>query len=117
LDILSLILPVPVSALGFQAFAQAFNLWQDVGRRVMGVLLAWVVGYVVGAKGGSEDFDDVVQAVKELRDSDEVRQLLSVVGSHIAHVLHSTAQVLEQVPTSQPTSDLVDRVRLLVKRG
>jgi hypothetical protein len=83
----------------------------------MGILLAWAVGYVVGAKGGTRNFDDVVQAVKELRESDEVGELLTVLRSHLAHVLRSTADMLEEVPGSQPAGDLVDRVRQLVKRG
>ena len=82
----------------------------------MGVLLAWAVGYVVGAKGGAQEFDDVVRALKELRDSDEVRELLSVLRSHVAHILRSTADMLEEVPGSQPAGDLVDRVRLMIKK-
>ncbi len=51
------------------------NLGPDAGRRVMGVLLAFAVGYVVGARAGAQDFDDVVRAVQELRDSEEFRSL------------------------------------------
>jgi hypothetical protein len=83
----------------------------------MGVLLAWAVGYVVGAKGGAQDFDDVVQAVKELRDSDEARQLWSVLRSHLGNVLRSAANMLEEVAGPQPAGDLVDRVRLLMKKA
>ena len=83
----------------------------------MGVLLAWALGYVVGAKGGAQDFDDVVQAVKELRDSDEVRQLWSVLRSHLGNVLRSAANMLEEVAGPQPAGDLVDRVRLMMKKA
>jgi hypothetical protein len=83
----------------------------------MGILLAWALGYVVGAKGGPQDFDDVVQAVKELRDSDEVRQLWSVLRSHFGKVLRSAADMLEEVAGPQPAGDLVDRVRLMMKKG
>jgi hypothetical protein len=83
----------------------------------MGVLLAWALGYVVGAKGGAQDFDDVVQAVKELRDSDEVRQLWSVLRGHLGKVLRSTADMLEEVAGPQPAGDLVDRVRQMMKKG
>jgi hypothetical protein len=83
----------------------------------MGILLAWAVGYVVGAKGGAQDFDDVVQAVKELRESDEVRQLWSVLRSHFGKVLRSAADILEEVAGPQPAGDLVDRVRLMMKKG
>jgi hypothetical protein len=83
----------------------------------MGVLLAWAVGYVVGAKGGAQDFDDVVQAVRELRDSDEARQLWSVVRNHLGKVLRSAANMLEEVAGPQPAGDLVDRVRLMMKKA
>jgi hypothetical protein len=83
----------------------------------MGVLLAWAVGYVVGAKGGAQDFDDVVQAVRELRDSDEARQLLSVLRKHLGKVLRSAANMLEEVAGPQPAGDLVDRVRLMMKKA
>jgi hypothetical protein len=88
-----------------------------IRSKIVGVFLAWAVGYVVGAKGGAEDFDDVVQAVKELRDSDEVRQLLSVLRSHLGKLLRSTANMLEEVAGAQPPGDLVDRVRLMMKKG
>jgi hypothetical protein len=84
----------------------------------MGILFAWAVGYVVGARSGVRDFDDVVQAVKEVRDSEEVRDLLAVLRSHAAHILHSTAQFLEQAPAPDPNpdgqNDLLDRVRRLM---
>lgn len=83
----------------------------------MGILLAWAIGYVVGAKGGAQDFDDVVQAVKELRDSDEARQLWSVLRSHLGKVLRSASDMLEDVAGPQPAGDLVDRVRLLMKKA
>ena len=41
------------------------------GRGLMGILLAFAAGYVLGARGGSEDFDDVVQAVQAIRQSEE----------------------------------------------
>lgn len=83
----------------------------------MGILLAWFVGYVVGAKGGTQDFDDVVKAINELRDSDEIRQLWSVLRSHFGKALRSAADMLEEVAGPQPAGDLVDRVRLMIKKG
>jgi hypothetical protein len=71
---------------------------------MMGILLAWAVGYVVGAKGGPQDFD-------------EVRQLWSVLRSHFGKVLRSAADMLEEVAGPQPAGDLVDRVRLMMKKG
>jgi hypothetical protein len=85
----------------------------------MGVLLAWAVGYVVGTRAGPKGFDDIVRAVKEVRDSDEVRNLWSAVRAHAAHTLRSTADLLEhaEVPHPAPAGDLVDRVRLMMRKS
>ncbi len=85
----------------------------------MGVLLAWALGYVVGARSGVHDFDDVARALKELRESDEARDLWSVVRSHAAHALRSAAEMLEQPepPGAQMATDLVERVKLMMRRG
>jgi hypothetical protein len=84
----------------------------------MGVLLAWVVGYVVGARAGSKDFDEVVQAVRELRESEEMQGLWDALRSHLAHTLRSTADMVErgEAPSTAGAMDLVDRVRLLMRR-
>ncbi|HUF32461.1 MAG TPA: hypothetical protein VMN58_04535 [Acidimicrobiales bacterium] len=84
----------------------------------MGVLLAWALGYVVGARSGVKDFDDVVEALKELRDSEEARDLWSVIRTHLAHALRSAAETLEapEPPGVEEPNDLVDHVKLLMKR-
>lgn len=85
----------------------------------MGVLLAWAMGYVVGARSGVHDFDDVVRAFKELRESDEARDLWSVVRSHLAHALRSAAEMLEEAdpPGVEMANDLVERVKLMIRRA
>lgn len=84
----------------------------------MGVLLAWAMGYVVGARSGVHDFDDVRRALKELRDSDEARDLWSVIRGHIAHALKSAAALMEQAepPSVEMANDLVERVKLIMRR-
>ncbi|GAC1315948.1 MAG: hypothetical protein NVSMB12_12260 [Acidimicrobiales bacterium] len=84
----------------------------------MGILLAFAVGYVVGARAGAQDFDDVVRAVEELRHSEEVRDLWAVLRTHAAHTLRTTADMLEsgRTPGADVATDLVDRVRLLMRR-
>lgn len=85
----------------------------------MGVLLAFAVGYVVGARAGAQDFDDVVRAVQELRDSEEFRSLGGVLRSHLSHALRSSTELLEraEMPESGLATDLVERVRLLTRKG
>ena len=48
----------------------------------MGILLAFAVGYVVGAQAGSEGYEEVVTSLKLVRDSEEFKALLSALRSH-----------------------------------
>ncbi len=88
----------------------------------MGILLAFAAGYVLGARGGSEDFDDVVQALRAIRQSDEFEDLLKSLRSHAAHTLRELATMLDRTGaegdglTSMTTHDLVERVKSLVGR-
>jgi hypothetical protein len=86
----------------------------------MGVLLAFVVGYAIGARAGTESFDDVVDSLKAVRNSEEFQSLLKALRTHAGHALRELATVVDgsavvDGPGPQPRSnqDLVDRVRKL----
>jgi hypothetical protein len=89
----------------------------------MGVLLAFAVGYAIGARAGSQDFDDVVDAVKAIGRSQEFHDLLTSLRSHAAHTLRELATQLDGGDAdgagarSVSTADLVDRVKSLAGRG
>jgi hypothetical protein len=81
----------------------------------MGILLAFAVGYAVGAKAGSESFDEVVEALKAVRDSDEFSSLLKALRSHAGHALRELATAVDGTgQEGGSTQDLVDRVRKLI---
>jgi len=86
----------------------------------MGILIAFAAGYAFGAKAGSQDFDDVVEALRAIKDSDEFHDLLRSLRSHAAHSLRELASMLERTDTdgralsSVTTQDLVARVKTLV---
>ena len=83
----------------------------------MGVLLAFLVGWAVGARGGAGQYDDVVAAYRALRDSDEVAALLAALRSHAGYTLKEVGEWLssdERISVSAP--DVVMRVRDLVMR-
>jgi hypothetical protein len=89
----------------------------------MGILFAFAAGYVLGARAGSEDFDDVVEALQAIRQSDEFNDLLKSLRSHAAHTLRELATLLDKSGveggtglSSMTTQDLVDRVKSLVGR-
>ena len=85
-------------------------------------LLAFAAGYVVGARAGSQDFDDVVDAVKAIGRSEEFHDLLHSLRAHAAHTLREVASQLDRANDegaglpSISTQDLVDRVKNLVGR-
>lgn len=49
----------------------------------MGTLFGFAVGYIVGARAGNEGFDDVVEALRTIRESEEFRALLEITRSHL----------------------------------
>ena len=83
-------------------------------------LVALASGYVLGARADKEDFDDVVQALRAVLDSEEVHDLVVTVRGHLGHALRNLADIVEQATSVRATAtsvvgaDLVDRVRRLV---
>jgi hypothetical protein len=59
----------------------------------MGTLAAFVVGYVVGIRGGRKRFDEVVESIKTLRDSEEVAAILRALGAHAAYLLREVSEL------------------------
>jgi hypothetical protein len=82
----------------------------------MGVFVALAVGYVVGARAGSKDLDQLGQALKALSASEEFADVVSAVRSHVGHTLRELAGVIEGRPDQPEPADLVDRVRHLFAR-
>ena len=80
-------------------------------------LVALAVGYVVGASVGSKDFDQITQAVKAIRESEEFDDFTMAVRSHVGNTLRELASRVE--PAAERLGDprdLVDQVRHLVTR-
>ena len=83
----------------------------------MGVFIALAVGYVVGARAGSKDLDEVGKALKALSASEEFADVVSAVRSHLGHTLRELAGMVEGAPKQLETGDLVERVRHLFPRN
>ena len=84
----------------------------------MGIFVALAVGYVIGARVGSRDLDQVTESIKALAASDEFADVVGAVRSHLGHTLRELAGVLDgggDATVAEPV-DLVDRVKLLVGR-
>jgi hypothetical protein len=84
----------------------------------MKVLLALVTGYFVGANAGSRDYDQLVESVRAIRDSEEFHDFLAALRVHASQTLRELADMLERAgPESLTTTDLVERVKALAVRG
>jgi hypothetical protein len=84
----------------------------------MKVLFALVAGYFVGASAGSRDYDQLLDSVRAIRDSEEFHDFLDALRAHASATLHELADMLERGgPESVTASDLVERVKALAVRG
>lgn len=77
----------------------------------MGVLLAFAVGYTVGARAGAEGFAEIVSSVKAIRESEEFSALLDAVRSHAGYALKELSDLLNDRDRQLDTGDLLERVR------
>jgi hypothetical protein len=84
----------------------------------VGVVLAFAVGYLVGANTGKESYDEVVDALKAVRDSDEFRGLVGAVRGHLGASLRQLAGIIEDQPGPEdsPSTRLLERVRTIMAR-
>jgi hypothetical protein len=83
----------------------------------MGLIMAFVAGYFVGGRGGNEGFEEVVDALKALAESQEAEDLLKALRSHASHILQELGKRLEPEydgPVSMNT--ILDRARGFVQR-
>jgi hypothetical protein len=81
----------------------------------MNALVALAVGYVVGAKTGGKDLDQLGRSLKALCATDEFADVVVAARSQMAHTLRELASIVDGERPSVPTGgDLVARVRHLV---
>ena len=81
----------------------------------MELLLAFVIGWAAGARGGEEGFRDVVDAARELRNSEEFRALMRAMKAHVATGLRTLSQVLDDHQEEVTPDSVVARVALLMR--
>lgn len=80
----------------------------------MSTIFGFVVGYVVGARAGSEGWDRLEQAMRDIRDSDEFQNFLTLLRDHVRGTLRSLNERLEAGDT--PLLDDVDRLTAEARR-
>jgi hypothetical protein len=82
----------------------------------MKVLIALVGGYLIGARAGSRDFDQLTKSFRALYESEEFDDLVTALRTHAGHTLRELADVVDHGSDLLPTHDLVERVRQLASR-
>lgn len=82
----------------------------------MGTLFGFAVGYIVGARAGSQGFDEVVEALRTVRDSDEFQALQEALRTHVRGSVRTLGAWLS---TWDDTSfdTLVERAKERARRG
>jgi hypothetical protein len=87
---------------------------------MMGMLIVFAAGYVLGSRGGDESFDEVVKALRAIRRSEEFDGLVKAAKVHAASSLRGLADMVERLGDGgdEPVvpSDLLERVRVLAGR-
>jgi hypothetical protein len=87
---------------------------------MMGMLIVFAAGYVLGSRGGDESFDEVVKALRAIRRSEEFDGLVKAAKAHAASSLRGLADMVEQLGDRGDErvvpSDLLERVRVLANR-
>lgn len=81
----------------------------------MGTLAVFAIGYIMGARAGKKEWDDLAQSLKALRASEEFGDVVMAARSHLSHTLRELAEMLDRrgtAPIEEP--DLIARVRTLV---
>lgn len=83
----------------------------------MGVLFAFLTGWIIGARGGKQGYEDVVTAAKELAASDEMATLSVAVRRHLGYSLKQLGDWLSDPTTTLPdVDDILARAQRLVGR-
>jgi hypothetical protein len=87
----------------------------------MQILLSFFLGYFVGAKAGSTQFDEVVESARAVAESEEFRGLLLSLRSHAASTLHALGDLVEAAPSAGTDTNaddgVVDRVRRMMEQA
>jgi hypothetical protein len=61
----------------------------------MGYFIAMIIGYVLGARVGSKDLDELSRSVQALRESEEFGDVVAAARSHVGHTLRELAGIVD----------------------
>jgi hypothetical protein len=83
----------------------------------LNVFVALAVGYVIGAKTGGKDLDQLGRSLKALCETDEFSDVVSAARAQIGSTLRELASIVDgEHRLPEAGGDLVAKVRHLVGR-
>jgi len=71
------------------------------------------VGWSVGAKAGVKGFDEVVDAMRTVKESEEFAALVMVARSHAAAAIQEVGKLMSGETALPESTDLLERVQRL----
>jgi hypothetical protein len=81
----------------------------------VGTLAVFAIGYVIGARTGRKEWDDLAKSLKALWASEEFGDVVIAARSHLSHTLRELAEMLDRRDTPDiEDQDLVAHVRTLL---
>jgi hypothetical protein len=84
----------------------------------VGIVLAFAVGYLVGANAGHEGYEEVVESLRAVRASDEFNGLLTALRSHASASLRQLGDLIDEGSGDDAGPvRLLERVRTLMGRA
>jgi hypothetical protein len=84
----------------------------------MGLVLAFIAGYVIGARDGSDALDEVIDAAKALAASQEFDDLVRALRAHAGHVLQEVGRRLDPSSGEEMSmSSILAQARDIVQRS
>lgn len=84
----------------------------------MGLVLAFIAGYVIGARDGSDALDEVIDAAKAVAASQEFEDLVRALRAHAGHVLQEVGRRIDPASGEQMSmTTILERARDIVQRG
>jgi hypothetical protein len=83
----------------------------------MNVLIALAVGYLIGARTGGKDLNQLTRSLKALCETDEFADVMTAARAQVGATLRELASIVDGgQPAAAPAGDLVTRVRNMVGR-
>jgi hypothetical protein len=83
----------------------------------MGLVLAFIAGYIVGARDGSDALDEVIDAAKAVAASQEFEDLVRVLRAHAGHLLQEVGRRIDPASGEQSMTTILERAREIVQRS